>query len=269
MSLFSREEKHYERYAAALAATEPLRKQRDMRAKQTLRPFEYQVLKRRGKLSSARGICDLPKVDPNQRNGRLRVVCSGHVKTMSSVIRALGMTVPEFNGLSREVAANPDLRERVKLQAYYYRVAAELTRSAAAAEEIPPDVMQRPPEGGWGAAEQQQQQQQRQQQTPSKPPAKPKPEKPAPVPMVVFAKVSHRIEALRQRQENLLKQELKMEASELPPGICGAAYGPLLNPKVRGLCQTFPAEVRVLPFHSLFWCILCLNYIFSAIVPPF
>jgi hypothetical protein len=250
MSLFSREEKHYERYAAALAATEPLRKQRDIRAKQTLRPFEFFFLKRRGKLSGGKGICDLGRVDPNRRNARLRVVCSGHVKTMSSVIRALGMTVPEFNTLSREVSEDTELRARVMQQAYYYRVAAELSKSAAAFEEIP-DFMK------------QQQQQQQQQQTTAKadgtpvaggagasssprpmPQVPPKKLKSKPMTIPAFAKVTHRIEALRQKQEKMLKRELKIENMELPPGICGAAYSPLLNSKVRGICLNFPVEAQ-------------------------
>ena len=69
-------------------------------------------------------------------------------------------------------------------------------------------------------------------------------QKPKPLPVKTFAKVTHRVEQLRKKQESVLKKELKIEDLSLPVGICGSAYTPLLNPRVRSLCQSFPEEVR-------------------------
>jgi hypothetical protein len=249
MSLFSREEKQYERYAAALAAIEPLRKQRDLQAKATLRPFEYWHLKRKGKLSGGKGICDVARVDPKRRNARLRVVCNGHVKTMTSVIKALGLSVAEFNELTREVSRNADLAARVKQQTYFYRVAAELSRSAEGAEEIPAVdfVPQQADNAAASLAQQQQQDLTRSAAAAAAAAAaqkKKRQQKPKPLPVKTFAKVTHRVEQLRKKQESVLKKELKIEDLSLPVGICGSAYTPLLNPRVRSLCQSFPEEVR-------------------------
>lgn len=57
------------------------------------------------------------------------------------------LQVKEFNALSRTVAKCPDLRDRVMKQAYYYRIAAELSASA-----LRDQVEERASPGGSGYA---------------------------------------------------------------------------------------------------------------------
>lgn len=223
LSLFGPGERKYELYAAALAATEPLRVQRDYKAKQSLKPLEYWWLKRKGALASGKGICDVDTVDPGNHNPRLRSACKDHVRAMSGVIKALGMTVAEFNALSRKVAKDPDLRARVMQQAYCYRVAAELDKSAIG-EQIPdrrPATYSQAQGAAQGTA-------------------------PAPAPVYrgrplsteTFAVLSARVERLRGQLERKLMAELGIPS--LPEGICGPTYLPMLAPSVRNLCVSFP-----------------------------
>jgi len=128
--IFSLDELRYERYAAALAATEPIRKLRDRRAKQALLPFEFWLLKRRGILSGGKGICNLAKIDPVNRNEKLLPICNQHVRSMTAIIKALGLTVSEFNALSREVSTDIELRKKVMKQAYNYRLSTDLSSNS-------------------------------------------------------------------------------------------------------------------------------------------
>jgi len=227
-SLFGKDEREYERYAAALAATEPLRKQRDARAKQALKPLEYWWLFKRGKLSGGKGVCDLNQVDPNGKNAKLRAVCQTHVRTMASVIKAMGMTVSEFNALSKEVSEDAELRARVMEQAYYYRVAAQLTPSSINNDGVMVPQPEQPqaldPSSDsdstsstrWAAR------------------------KPKPLTVAEFARCVRSVERLRRSVEVEVKQELHIKKGPLPPGMCDQTFLPMLNPKVRKLCSSFP-----------------------------
>ena len=128
----------YERYAAVLAATEPLRARRDARAQACVSPLKRWWLARRGVLgssgassggstgpssssSSGSGLCNLAVVDPKGTNHRLRTVCSDHAKAMGHVIKALGMTVPEFNTLSTELNEDDNLKAKVSCTVRVHR----------------------------------------------------------------------------------------------------------------------------------------------------
>ena len=60
-----------------------------------------------------RNVCES---DPYGRNVALQRVCSGHVTSVSKIIKSLGLSVAEFNTLSRRVSTDPALRDRVMRQ---------------------------------------------------------------------------------------------------------------------------------------------------------
>jgi hypothetical protein len=78
-------------------------------------------------LSGGKGICDLAKVDPLNRNEELTNTCNQHVTSMTSIIKAFGLTVKEFNALSQEVSSDVELRKKVMKQAYIYRLSTDLS----------------------------------------------------------------------------------------------------------------------------------------------
>jgi hypothetical protein len=78
-------------------------------------------------LSGGKGICDLAKVDPLNRNEELTNTCNQHVRSMTSIIKAFGLTVKEFNALSQEVSSDVELRKKVMKQAYIYRLSTDLS----------------------------------------------------------------------------------------------------------------------------------------------
>jgi Domain of unknown function (DUF4168) len=91
-SLFGPEEAQYDRYAACLAATEGLRRLRDK------------------KLGNRRFLRDTDEMTQAQRR-----INSEYVLNSSKVLEAMGMSVSQFNQLGRQVGADPELKEKVRV----------------------------------------------------------------------------------------------------------------------------------------------------------
>lgn len=88
-SLFAEEESDYDRYAAALAATEALRRIRD------------KAMSERKQKKGAEATEDQKRIRAEY------VINSG------KVLKAMGMSVSQFNHLSREVNKDEELKEKV------------------------------------------------------------------------------------------------------------------------------------------------------------
>jgi hypothetical protein len=89
-SLFVEEESDYDRYAAALAATEALRRIRD-------KAMSEQRKQKKG-------------VEATEDQKRIR---AEYVINSGKVLKAMGMSVSQFNHLSREVNKDEELKEKV------------------------------------------------------------------------------------------------------------------------------------------------------------
>lgn len=91
-SLFSEEEETYDRYAACLAATEGLRRLRD------------------------RDITDEMQAasDAEEAKKKRKEVATQYVQNSSKVLKALGMSVSQFNELGKEIAKDNKLKEKVR-----------------------------------------------------------------------------------------------------------------------------------------------------------
>mmetsp|Transcript_70376 Transcript_70376/g.159204 ORF Transcript_70376/g.159204 Transcript_70376/m.159204 type:complete len:225 (-) Transcript_70376:1003-1677(-) len=189
---------------------------------------------------------------------------------MTAVIKTLGMTVSEFNQLSREVAQDATLRERVMQQAYQYRVAAQISASAIGEEVEEPAHLLRPsttkamardprPKTGPQGRLTEDVNLKADASAPSRvdmpglktpyqntpannPPLYAAPK--SPLTVAQFARATAKVERLREALERDLKRELRIDL--LPPGVCGPAYLPMLAPKVKAMCLAFPEKATEL-----------------------
>lgn len=100
-------EEKYDRYSAALAVTEGLRRVRD---REITRAEEAKRRKKRNQLST------------DWETAKKRAE-SAYLLQSTKAVKALGMTAAQFNQIGREVISDPALKDRVSEQAYLYRVA--------------------------------------------------------------------------------------------------------------------------------------------------
>lgn len=91
-SLFNHDEETYDRYAACLAATEGLRRLRD-----------------RDMSDVIQGVTDVEDATRKRKQ-----IASQYVHNSARVLRALGMSVNQFNELGKEVAQDAKLKEKVR-----------------------------------------------------------------------------------------------------------------------------------------------------------
>ncbi|KAL7507494.1 hypothetical protein ACHAXN_004677 [Cyclotella atomus] len=188
-SIFHEDEQKYDRYAAALAVTEGLRRIRDAEVERT----KAKNKKTDSKSSSAE---------------------SEFLLQSTKAVKALGLTVAQFNEIGREVLNNEVLKERVSEQAYLYRMA-----STVNLERIP--LLQDP--------------------TSKKLLASPKHKRHR---VQMFARSITEIEELRTDEMEALKQSLQVE--RFPPGfdLTDPQVMPLLHPEVRAVCEKFPVKAE-------------------------
>lgn len=185
-SIFHQDEQKYDRYAAALAVTEGLRRIRDAE------------VDRAGK----------------KKGNKAKSAESEFLLQSTKAIKALGLTVAQFNEIGREVLSNEALKERVSEQAYLYRMA-----STVNLERIP--LLHDP--------------------TSKKILASPKHKRHR---VQMFARSVTEIEELRSDQMEELRQSLHVE--RFPPGfdLTDPQVMPLLHPKVRAVCEKFPVKAE-------------------------
>ena len=88
VTLFEPSEAVYDKYSAAIAATEPLRLRRDADALATLNPIDRLLYK----IGRHKSLCDGKLCD---RNVGVKVACNRHLYSASKVIRSLGLTVSQ------------------------------------------------------------------------------------------------------------------------------------------------------------------------------
>lgn len=196
-------EQMYDRYAACLAATEGLRRVRD--AETGVQPSSANDFWKGTKSflfpqkKGASSITDEMKTRAEAK----------YIVNSSKVIRALGLTVPQFNQLGREIMNDSWLKERVAEQAYLYRINASLS--------LPRTPIQ-PKEEQLLKAHRRR--------------------------VDMFAQSVKEIEQLRQEQMDRLCKALQVD--HIPPGIniCDPQVMPLLNPKVRAVCEAFPLQAQ-------------------------
>jgi len=210
----------YDRYAACLAATEGLRRARDAAASgnpegasssSSMSTFSLSSSSawRRNWFSNA-NLNNPYAVHPDSEE--YKRAYAQYVLNSSRVIRALGLSVSQFNQLGREINNDPELKEKVMEQAYLYRMAATLSMDRIPLIEDP-------------SSEQLLRARRRER-------------------VQMFARSMTDIEVLRAEQQEKLKRALNVD--RLPEGIniCDPAILPILSPKVRAVCEAFPLQAE-------------------------
>eukprot|EP00607_Mallomonas_marina_P008661 CAMPEP_0182424878 /NCGR_PEP_ID=MMETSP1167-20130531/11148_1 /TAXON_ID=2988 /ORGANISM="Mallomonas Sp, Strain CCMP3275" /LENGTH=207 /DNA_ID=CAMNT_0024605029 /DNA_START=378 /DNA_END=1001 /DNA_ORIENTATION=- len=59
-------------------------------------------------------------------NKDIDLACARYERKADEIVRSYGLNVNSFNSLSRKITGDSSLRQRVLLQSYYYRIAADL-----------------------------------------------------------------------------------------------------------------------------------------------
>mmetsp|Transcript_19046 Transcript_19046/g.54882 ORF Transcript_19046/g.54882 Transcript_19046/m.54882 type:complete len:388 (+) Transcript_19046:220-1383(+) len=245
----SANETKYDRYAACLAATEGIRRARDVVASssnaavaaarqggtsavseradvanEVMSDSRNSIFARIGRpLTSALGGGKAKQASIHSSSSSasaskpvdeetFRRVSVSYVLQAAKVVRGLGLTIPQFNQLGREVGSNPALKEKVMEQAYLYRLAAALSMDKVHVHDDP--VAQKLLRAHRRKRIQ------------------------------MFARSMTDIEELRKEQQEKLKQALNLD--RLPEGIsiCDPSIQPLLSPKVRAVCSAFPLQAE-------------------------
>ena len=245
----SANETKYDRYAACLAATEGIRRARDVVASSSNavvaaarqegtsavseradvtnevmsdsrnsllarigRPLTLALGGGKAKQASIYSSPSSSSVSKPVDEETFRRVSVSYVLQAAKVVRGLGLTIPQFNQLGREVGSNPALKEKVMEQAYLYRLAAALRMDKVHVHDDP--VAQKLLRAHRRKRIQ------------------------------MFARSMTDIEELRKEQQEKLKQALNLD--RLPEGIsiCDPSIQPLLSPKVRAVCSAFPLQAE-------------------------
>ena len=245
----SANETKYDRYAACLAATEGIRRARDVVASSSNavvaaarqggtsavseradvanevvsdsrnsllarigRPLTLALGGGKAKQASIHSSPSSSSVSKPVDEETFRRVSVSYVLQAAKVVRGLGLTIPQFNQLGREVGSNPALKEKVMEQAYLYRLAAALRMDKVHVHDDP--VAQKLLRAHRRKRIQ------------------------------MFARSMTDIEELRKEQQEKLKQALNLD--RLPEGIsiCDPSIQPLLSPKVRAVCSAFPLQAE-------------------------
>ncbi|KAL7446416.1 hypothetical protein ACHAXH_009410 [Discostella pseudostelligera] len=219
-------EEKYDRYAAALAVTEGLRRVRDAE----IAGAAATVSKKKSVFGRVLGTSrdetygeddtvEMEKdatvsVKRNSLDAAKQRAESAFLLQSTKAVKALGMTIPQFNQIGREVLSDPALKERVSEQAYLYRIA-----SAVNLEKVP--LLDDPSSAKLLQSTEHKKHR-----------------------VQLFARSVHEIEELRSDQMEALRQSLQVE--RFPPGfdLSDPNVQPLLHPEVRRVCEKFPVQAE-------------------------
>eukprot|EP00571_Detonula_confervacea_P017641 CAMPEP_0172312276 /NCGR_PEP_ID=MMETSP1058-20130122/17104_1 /TAXON_ID=83371 /ORGANISM="Detonula confervacea, Strain CCMP 353" /LENGTH=401 /DNA_ID=CAMNT_0013025687 /DNA_START=9 /DNA_END=1214 /DNA_ORIENTATION=+ len=207
-------EEKYDRYAAALAVTEGLRRVRDAeiaRAEdsKTKKSWMGSISSGDKDNSKAKGKSTQDQLEEAKKRAE-----SAFLLLSTKAVKSLGMSVTQFNQIGREVTSDPALKERVSEQAYLYRMA-----SAVNLEKVP--LLEDPSSKKLLQSTEHKK-----------------------FRVQLFARSVHEIEDLRTDQMEALRQSLQME--RFPPGfdLSDPNVQPLLHPEVRKVCEKFPLQAE-------------------------
>lgn len=221
-------EEKYDRYAAALAVTEGLRRVRDAEISGAAAATESKKKTIFGRVlgSSQRDESDekcddedvtedtAVSVKRNPLDAAKQRAESAFLLQSTKAVKALGMTIPQFNQIGREVLSDSALKERVSEQAYLYRIA-----SAVNLEKVP--LLEDPSSSKLLQSSEHKKHH-----------------------VQLFARSVHEIEELRSDQMEALRLSLQVE--RFPPGfdLSDPNVQPLLHPEVRRVCEKFPIQAE-------------------------
>jgi len=245
LPIFRADEVEYHKYAAILAATEPIRLQCDLEIKKSLNPVAYWYHKLKGTPLS--DPATLLRID----NKGVDLACNKYERKVDEVVKSYGLETNTFNELSRKLVKNNSLRQRVLLQAYYYKIAADLESNISGLTASTGSMLPLFPSlSGYGSYV-------------TRPNSSPYNTQDNPemsfgtdylkVRDTKFNRFCHavrRIEHERISQRNALQNDLKIKS--LPPRMCDPDVLPAMCTTVQDACSRFPRTVQaVLSLYGL------------------
>lgn len=208
-------EEKYDRYAAAVAVTEGLRRVRDAEiatAEEMKKNKKKTWSAWRGSRSSdGEAERNLPRDALSEAKKRAE---SAFLLLSTKAVEALGMSVTQFNQIGREVLSDPVLKERIAEQAYLYRMASSIHLDKVPLLEDP---------SSRKMIESQEHKKFR---------------------LKLFARSIHEIEDLRADQLEALRQSLQVERFPTGLNLSDPNVQPLLHPEVRRVCEKFPVQAE-------------------------
>ncbi|KAL7568826.1 hypothetical protein ACA910_007239 [Epithemia clementina (nom. ined.)] len=210
-SLFTSEEEVYDRYAACLAATEGLRRIRD-------RDLAEELQKSQQDDESTPTLDDFIAQQAKNR----RKIAQTYIRNSGKVLRAMGMTVKQFNELGGEISQDTKLKGKVMEQAYLYRMAATINmdRSHFIDYDEDSDSMRGSPNDLLATFRRDK--------------------------VRMFCESMNEIEKLRAGQVERLKKSLQVDRFPENVNISDRALLPFLAPRVRAVVEAFPLQAEAI-----------------------
>lgn len=223
-------EEKYDRYAAALAITEGLRRIRDADMARAEKIYKQTPRQARNNpkhtadynSNSTAAVVQPEPLSPKEilENSKQQAE-SAFLLQSTKAVKSLGMTVAQFNQIGREVLSDPALKERVSEQAYLYRIHA----SAMSLDKVPLLSNGDNSDGGSNENQDVLKNHKRHQ-------------------VQMFARSIQEIEDLRTDQLKQLQSQLRM--TQFPPNfdLSDPNVQPLLRDEVRAVCERFPVKAE-------------------------
>ena len=120
-NVFDKDQADFHKYAAILAAQETQRVIRDQELKKVMNPISFWF----SKMNVRKNFND-PESRLRSRNGQANAICEDYERRLVDVVESYGLEPESFNELSSFIMCNPKLKKQIILQAFYYKLAADL-----------------------------------------------------------------------------------------------------------------------------------------------
>jgi protoheme ferro-lyase len=226
-SLFRADEVDMHKYSAVLASTEPFRQQCIEKIQKASNPFVILISK----------ITRKSLLEVGQQNRHCNEAIDNALNRFESrvqnTLRSYAMSNAEFNYLSNAISKQDIVRKKVLLQAYLYKVAADLETNLQQALPNLPSIAQRENRMLRSSSN-----------GPSAAVDRDAPE------LRRFARALTEIESARISAREKLKSKLGLR--ELPPRMADPEYLPAMNPAVQQAATVFPSiAAAILNRHGL------------------
>eukprot|EP01038_Epipyxis_sp_PR26KG_P006240 gene6240-8595_t len=221
VSLFRSDEEDYQKYSAILATSEPFRLQCEEQIKDSVGSFKYFWLKITGKAS-------LQQIQYLRKESKeIDLALARYSLRVENILKNYGMTTQQFNIFSKKVDSNPFMKKKILMQAYFYRIAADVEANLTPSLPILPNLDKEStlalkitdpyddPNNGLLPLS-----------------------KESSTPLLRFSRALRSIEYERLRMREALKSALNIP--ELPTKLTDPDVQPSLNPLIQRACQDFP-----------------------------
>ena len=119
--VFDKDHVDLHKYAAILAAQETQRKIRDTELKKLMNPMYFWLCK-----MDVRKNFNDPESRLRRGNEKVNDVCEDYERRLIDTVESYGLDAQSFNDLSYEIMNQQELKKQVMLQAFYYKLAADL-----------------------------------------------------------------------------------------------------------------------------------------------